>query len=129
MGHVHPVVVFHDIAGFRTTRQVWVRAVVDGCGLARVLLEKHGVKLSGSVEETLWRCCKVKPLTKELFIMPSFNEFLGGRPLNERKVVGGRSAGIMGPVLRSDVVDLSGAEAYLLDGTLLGTLEQLRSLS
>jgi putative SbcD/Mre11-related phosphoesterase len=129
MGHVHPVVVFRDIAGFRTTRQVWIKAVVDGRGLARVLLGKHGVKVEGSVEQTLWRHGRVKPLTAELFIMPSFNEFLGGRPLNERRVVGGRSHGIMGPVLRSDVVDLGGGEAYLLDGTLLGTLDQLRGLS
>lgn len=129
MGHVHPVVVFRDIAGFRTTKQVWVRADVDGVGLARVLLEKHGVKITGSVEETLWRYSRIKPMTKELFIMPSFNEFLGGRPLNERRIMGGTSSRIVGPVLRSEVVDLDGAEAYLLDGTLLGTLEQLRSLS
>lgn len=129
MGHVHPVVVFRDIAGFRTTKQVWIRAVVDGRGLTRVLLDKHGIKVEGSVEKTLWRCCRVRPLTEELFIMPSFNEFLGGRPLNERKAMGERSARAVGPVLRSDVVDLDHAEAYLLDGTLLGNLEQLRGLS
>ncbi len=130
MGHVHPVVVFRDLASFRTTRQVWVRAKVDGRGLARVVLGKHGVKVEGPVDETLWRCASVKPLVEELFIMPSFNEFLGGRPLNERKAFGAKSSsGVVGPVLRSDVVDLGGAEAYLLDGTLLGTLDQLRSLS
>ncbi len=130
MGHVHPVVVFRDLAGFRTTRQVWVRAKVDGRGLARVVLGKHGVKVEGSVDEALWRSAKVKPLVEELFIMPSFNEFLGGRPLNERRASGTKSGAlVVGPVLRSDVVDLGGAEAYLLDGTLLGTLEQLRSLS
>jgi len=31
-------------------------------------------------------------------------------------------------VLRSDAVDLENAETYLLDGTFLGTLGQLRSL-
>jgi hypothetical protein len=36
---------------------------------------------------------------------------------------------VTGPVLRSEAVDMKAAEAYLLDGTLLGTIEQLRTLS
>jgi hypothetical protein len=36
---------------------------------------------------------------------------------------------VAGPVLRSEAVDMKNAETYLLDGTFLGTLEQLRTLS
>jgi hypothetical protein len=35
---------------------------------------------------------------------------------------------MIGPVLRSEAVDLDNAEIYLLDGTYLGTLNQLRRL-
>jgi hypothetical protein len=35
---------------------------------------------------------------------------------------------VVGPVLRSEAVGMKNAEAYLLDGTFLGTLEQLRTL-
>ena len=59
--------------------------------------------------------------------MPSFNEFLGGRPLNKTKT--GATARIVGPVLRSKAVNMENAEIYLLDGTFLGTLSQLRTLS
>ncbi len=36
---------------------------------------------------------------------------------------------VAGPVLRSGAVDMKNAEAYLLDGTFLGTLEQLETLN
>jgi putative SbcD/Mre11-related phosphoesterase len=130
MGHVHPVVVFRDPAGFRVTRQVWVKARCDGSKLSEVLLRKHRMKVERSAEETFYEHYGMKPKASQLLIMPSFNDFLGGRPLNERRAVGSSGAEMVtGPVLRSEAVDMTAAEAYLLDGTLLGTIEQLRTLS
>ncbi|MGC9345280.1 MAG: metallophosphoesterase [Candidatus Bathyarchaeales archaeon] len=130
MGHVHPVVAFRDPAGFRITRHVWVKAKCNGTQLAEKLLQKHRIKIEKSSKETLWKHYKIKPKTSQLFIMPSFNDFLGGKPLNERKLGGDVKTGrIVGPVLRSEAVDMENAETYLLDGTFLGTLSQLRILS
>jgi putative SbcD/Mre11-related phosphoesterase len=129
MGHLHPVVVFRDPAGFKMTRQVWMKAACDTEALARVLLQKHGVKVEGTVEATLQKHYKVKPKTKQIFMMPSFNDFLGGRPVNEtrpRKALA--SEALIGPVLRSKAVDVDNSELYLLDGTYLGTLNLLRRL-
>jgi len=129
MGHLHPVVVFRDPAGFKITRQVWMKANIESETLAKILLQKHNVKIEGSVSQTLHKHYHVNPRAKELFIMPSFNDFLGGRPINEtrpRKEVGAEA--LIGPVLRSEAVDVDNSELYLLDGTYLGTLNQLRSL-
>ena len=129
MGHLHPVVVFRDPAGFKITRQIWMKATCNTEALARILLQKHRVKVEGSVEETVWKHFKVKLRTKEVFIMPSFNDFLGGRPVNEarpRKELGAEA--LIGPVLRSDAVAVDDSELYMLDGTFLGTLNQLRNL-
>jgi len=129
MGHLHPVVVFRDPAGFKVTRQVWMRATFDAEALARVLLKKHNVKVEGSAAETLKKHYGVRLRAKELFVMPSFNDFLGGRPVNEtrpRKELGGEA--LIGPVLRSEAVNVDDSELYLLDGTYLGTLNQLRRL-
>ncbi len=129
MGHLHPVVVFRDPAGFKITRQIWMKATCNAEVLAQILLQKHRIKLEGSVEETLWKHFTVKARTKEVFIMPSFNDFLGGRPVNEeraRKEVGAEA--LIGPVLRSDAVVVDDSELYLLDGTYLGTLAQLKNL-
>jgi putative SbcD/Mre11-related phosphoesterase len=129
MGHLHPIVVFRDPAGFKLTRQVWMKADCNTEALAKILLQKHGVKIQGTLEETLQKHYQVKPRTTQIFIMPSFNDFLGGRPINEtrpRKELG--SEALIGPVLRSEAVDVDNSELYLLDGTYLGTLNQLRSL-
>jgi len=124
MGHVHPVIVLRDPAGFRITRQVWVKAKCDSDQLAEILLQKHGIKIEGNAQKTFLKHYKVKPRTTQLFIMPSFNEFLGGKPLNE-DMAENRSEKIVGPILRAEAVDLKNAEVYLLDGTFLGFLSQL----
>jgi putative SbcD/Mre11-related phosphoesterase len=129
MGHLHPVVVFRDPAGFKITRQIWMRANCDSAGLARILLQKHNIKIEGTVAKTLKMHYNIRLKTTEILIMPSFNDFLGGRPVNEtrsRKEIG--AEGLIGPVLRSEAVDVDNAELYLLDGTYLGTLNQLRKL-
>ncbi len=129
MGHLHPVVVFRDPTGCKMTRQVWMRAEVDSEALACILLGKANVKIGYSVEETLQKHFGVKLATSELYIMPSFNDFLGGRPVNEtrpKKDAGAEA--LIGPLLRSEAVSVDSAELYLLDGTYLGTLNQLRSL-
>jgi len=129
MGHLHPVVVFRDPTGCKITRQVWMKAKCDTEALSKILLQKSGVKIEGSVAETLKKQYNIKAKATEIFIMPSFNDFLGGRPVNEtrpRKEIG--SEALIGPVLRSEAVDVDDAELYLLDGTFLGTLNQLRAL-
>jgi uncharacterized protein len=129
MGHLHPVVVFRDPAGFKLTRQAWMRVECKTEALAKILLGKQGVKIEGTIEETLEKHYKVMPRSEQMFIMPSFNDFLGGRPVNEtrpRKELGAEA--LIGPVLRSEAVDVDNSELYLLDGTFLGTLNQLRQL-
>ena len=129
MGHLHPVVVFRDPTGCKIARQIWMKAKCDTEGLTKILLQKSKLKIEGSITETLKKHYNIKPKTEEIFIMPSFNDFLGGRPVNEtrpRKEIG--SEALIGPVLRSEAVDVDEAELYLLDGTYLGTLNQLRQL-
>lgn len=129
MGHLHPVVLFRDPAGFKITKQVWVKAKCNTTQLSKTLLEKQRIKIIGTPEETLKKHYNFKPNTRQLFIMPSFNDFLGGRPINITKPHNRRQTRTMiGPVLRSEAVDLDNSEIYLLDGTYLGTLDQLRRM-
>jgi putative SbcD/Mre11-related phosphoesterase len=120
-GHIHPTVAIRDPMGFRMTRQVWVKAPCDGEQLAKSLLDYLGTNKNKG---------QLKVKVSQLFIMPSFNQFLGGRPINEVK---GRKReklrAFIGPVLRSGSVNLNDAEVYLLDGTFLGTITQLKALS
>ena len=130
MGHVHPVIAFRDPAGFRITRQIWVKANCRSDQLSQILLQKNRIKIENTPQETLQKHYGIRSKTSQFFIMPSFNDFLGGRPINERRPSGkARTERIVGPVLRSEAVDIDNSEIYLLDGTFLGTLSQLRHLS
>jgi putative SbcD/Mre11-related phosphoesterase len=129
MGHLHPVVVFRDLTGCKITRQVWMKAKCEPEGLAKILILKSKTKIVGSVAETLQKNYGIKAKATELYIIPSFNDLLGGRPVNEtkpRKENGSKE--MIGPVLRSNAVDVDNSELYLLDGTFLGPLNQVRQL-
>jgi len=129
-GHVHPMVAFRDPMGFQITRQVWVKAECDGARLAKSLLERLSIKVNTDPATLLQDRFNMRLKSSQLFIMPSFNEFLGGQPINKRgmgKDV--KSRAFIGPVLRSGSINIDNAETYLLDGTFLGTVNQLKTLS
>jgi len=132
MGHVHPTVMFRDPLGFRITAQVWLKARVNKVQLARAFLKGLGVKVRAGDDSVrlLRKRFNVSLKASELFIMPYFNDFLGGRPINRTSPWrGAKSVEYLGPLLRSGNVDIESAETYLLDGTYLGTVGQLRALS
>jgi len=128
MGHVHPVVVFRDPSGFRITHQVWAKAQVNTTQLSLTLLQQQKVKVEGTAEATVKKHYGFKPQAANVFMVPSFNDFLGGRALNETRSGTEGQATMIGPMLRSGIVNMDNAELYLLDGTYLGTLNQLRSI-
>jgi len=134
IGHVHPTVTFRDPVGFRMTAQVWVRAAINQKQLVKAFLNGMGFKLKTDEDpfKVLQTNFHVKFKASEFYIMPYFNEFLGGRPINRsggRYEKGGKPIEYLGPFLRSGGIDIENAETYLLDGTFLGTVSQLRSLS
>lgn len=130
MGHIHPVVSFRDPSGFRISKQVWIKSECNTAQLTEALLKKHKLKIEINHEETLQKHYHVKPKTQQIFIMPSFNDFLGGKPLNATRLSNDTRKDMgLGPILRSQAVDMGKAETYLLDGTFLGTLQQLKALN
>ena len=128
MAHVHPVVIFRNPSGFKITRQVWVKTKCNLNQLSKTLMKKHGTKIEGTPEATVKKNYNFKPKIAEVFIMPSFNDFLGGRAINETRPGREGREQMIGPMLRSGIIDMDNAEVYLLDGTFLGTLSHLRNM-
>jgi putative SbcD/Mre11-related phosphoesterase len=132
IGHVHPTVMFRDPLGFRITAQVWIKTEINQKRLAKAFLNNAGFKMKAGHDpfEVLRKNFKVRLKASELFIMPYFNDFLGGRPVN-RKSSAKRAGSVeyLGPILRGGNVDIENAEVYLLDGAFLGTVNQLRTLT
>ena len=129
-GHVHPTVAFRDPIGFRITRQVWVKAKCNSLHLASSILKSLNIKSTKDPINTLEKHFKIKFKASNLFIMPSFNDFLGGRPINEKNLGKDiKSNAFIGPILRSKSVSIDDSEVYMLDGTFLGTVNQLRAMT
>jgi putative SbcD/Mre11-related phosphoesterase len=119
MGHVHPVVMFQDPLGYRITKQVWVKANINSTLLEKALLRHYNIKHPLQQPAKLTQC----------IIMPSFNDFLGGRPINRKTKTTGLKYQTLSPLLRSKSMKIEEAELFLLDGTFLGTINQLTTLN
>ncbi len=129
MGHIHPTVAFRDPFGYRITAQVWVKTRCNKTCLAESVLKALKIKEAKKPTETLKTRFNVTLKTSQLLILPCFNEFLGGRPVNRTGIgKGGRYREFVGPILRSKGVHSNEAEIYLLDRTFLGTVAQLKTL-
>jgi putative SbcD/Mre11-related phosphoesterase len=128
-GHIHPTITILDPMGFRMTKQVFIKAPCNSKKLAKSLLKHFGTKTINNVSNVLFESFKVELKVSQLFIMPSFNQFLGGRPINLKKRHIKKTDEFNDPILRSGCVNLDNGEVYLLDGTFLGTVEQLKAIS
>lgn len=102
-GHIHPAVRLKDPIGSSPNRRAWARA-----------------SLSPTALEQQYGCGTGMPVP-EMVIIPAFNDLCGGLPLNtpmehER-----------GPILT--LANMNDARIFLLDGTNLGRLRDVRSAS
>lgn len=108
--HNHPTVRFTDAFGYSIVEPAWVRTKFK----PDVLKGRFG---NLDFENRLhWA-------DPELFIMPAFNELCGGVPFNEST-----QEDLLGPVFSSGGIELENAEIYLLDGTRLGLIKNIRKL-
>ncbi|HJH31742.1 MAG TPA: metallophosphoesterase [Methanosarcinaceae archaeon] len=108
--HNHPIIRFTDSLGYATVEPVWIRT-----GLKCDVFAQHFRSIDFS-RAGMWGDPKI-------FIMPAFNELCGGVAFNESL-----HDDLLGPVFSSEGFDLDNAKAYLLDGTNLGILKNLRRM-
>lgn len=101
MGHIQPAIEFKDKLGYRSRQQVWLKGKLN--------------------QEAIKKKYKTKPTGKlNIIILPSFNSLIGS--LNVAK-----KEGLSGPFLTSKSMSLEYMRTYLLDGTYLGVLKNIRN--
>ena len=108
--HNHPTVRFTDTFGYSIVEPVWIRTRFN----VETLKARFGNLDFENGKD--WA-------DPEVFIMPAFNELCGGVPFNEST-----QEDLLGPVFSSGGIELENAEVYLLDGTRLGLLRNIRKL-
>lgn len=127
LGHLHPAVTLRDALGYRLTKPAWVTAPCNARKLLQGTLKTAGIRVSGKPEMMLEEKFRVKLKAARCLFVPPFNDFLGGRPVNSKKMEATHAGEGLGPILRSGAVDLDEAEVHLLDGTYLGCVKQLKA--
>lgn len=95
MAHNHPVIIFKDKLGMRISKRCWMRSFF------RKKSERY------------------PRMPQELIMMPAFNEFCGGTPVNDPE------SNFLGPILSKEFLALRKSTVHLLDGTYLGVLSDL----
>ena len=123
MGHNHPAVQLNTPLGVRITRRAWARGSPDPVKLAGALLDQAGKRPEGDPLTAFEERFGVAMGTPQMVIMHTFNDLMGGLPVNEE---GPKS--LLGPLFRSGTVDVEDFDVYLLDGSFLGKVSFLRTL-
>ncbi|SFM60761.1 metallophosphoesterase [Methanolobus profundi] len=109
--HNHPTIRLTDSLGYATVEQSWIRTRLN-----LSVLQGHFTSLELGEDNDNWN-------DPELIVVPSFNELCGGVAFNESM-----HDDLLGPLFSSKGVDIDNAQAYLLDGTQLGKLKNIRKL-
>ncbi|MDX1534228.1 MAG: hypothetical protein R3291_01235, partial [Thermoplasmata archaeon] len=109
LGTTHTVTAYADTRARKTTREIQIfeieQLVAPGAVAGRKMLPSFCYRPAAG---------ELRP--EDLVLVPAFNEFSGGTPMNER----GRR--YLGPILKSKMVNMARAQIYLLNGTYLGRL-------
>jgi metallophosphoesterase superfamily enzyme len=107
--------------GIRVTERAWVRGKFSSESLAKAFLEQDNVKTEEDPLEAFKENYFVQPGNPEVIIMPMFNDLLGGLPVNTES-----PKSLLGPLFRTNAVNMDDFDVYSLDGTYLGKVGFLR---
>ncbi|MCX6777375.1 MAG: metallophosphoesterase [Candidatus Micrarchaeota archaeon] len=99
--HIHPGISIVDKLGARNLQPAWAICGINPAGAAG-----HYAQFNKKLEMT---------------VMPAFNPLVGAMPLNEAS-----PEGIPGPLFRNETFKLDECKIYLLDGTCMGNVSNLR---
>lgn len=107
VSHTHPLIEIKDRLGYRFLERVWIKAKFD----REKLKEKYG---------------EASRNPPEIILMPAFNWLCGGVALNsEIKNRQKNKEEFFGPLTK--LIEKKETEAFLLDGTHLGRLDDLKN--
>lgn len=123
MGHNHPAVQLNTPLGVRFTRRAWVRGNLDPVSLAVALMGFEKIKVKENPLASFEAAFGTIIRPPQLVIMPTFNDLMGGIPVNAET-----PKGLLGPLFRSGAVNVDDFDVYLLDGAFLGKISFLRTL-
>lgn len=123
-GHNHPTVLLKTPLGVRISQRIWLKGLTDPKKLVKVYLNQNDLKNGEDPIKIFLDKFNVSVKQSEIILMPTFNDLLGGLPIN-----GEIPQSLLGPMLRRNTINLDDFEVYLLDGTYMGKVDLLKELN
>ena len=115
VGHTHPMIEIIDKMGYKHRERCWIRADFK----KKVIREKFKATLLTK------RLIKKSQTLPKLIVLPAFNEFSGGISMNRKWLEEGeKKKRFIGPLVKA--ADIEHAEVFLLDGTYLGLVKDIK---
>ncbi|MCX8191751.1 MAG: metallophosphoesterase [Nitrososphaerales archaeon] len=124
MGHHHFVVEMVEDSGLRLIEPVWLVTRWDSSKIIAHFLKSKRLKVKEDPIDFFKRSFRITPKNSRIVVMPTFNPLLKGMAVNREA-----DTRYLGPIFRSSAIDIEKSELYLLDGTYLGYLSNLKHLS
>ncbi|MEM1525319.1 MAG: metallophosphoesterase [Nitrososphaerales archaeon] len=124
MGHHHFVVEIMDTSGLRLIEPIWFVAKWDKEKIISSFLKSRRLKVGKNPINSFKKIFKFTPKNPRIIIMPTFNPLLRGMAVNKNT-----NKDYLGPIFESGAIDIENSELYLLDGTYLGYLSNIKHLS
>lgn len=103
MGHMQPGIEFRDKLGYSSIQQVWLKGKLN----QELIKKKYKISKTGKLN---------------IIIVPSFNRLSGSLAVNKTL-----DEELTRPLLTNKILDINKARAYLLDGTYLGKIQNIKS--
>lgn len=100
MGHIQPSIQFEDKLGYRSRQQVWLKGKLN----QDVIRKKYKANSIGKLN---------------IIVFPAFNTLSGSLNVMSKE-------DLSGPLLTSKAMNLNEMRTYLLDGTFLGLLKNIK---
>ncbi len=121
MAHNHPVIQFMSEMRVSTYEPAWIIAQWSKLRIMNAYLKYLNVKKSKDPQKLLKEKYHIEVASNpEIIIMPAFNDLLGGIPFNAK------DSKPIGPLLKSNALNIDEAKVVLLDGTILGSIKEIR---
>ena len=124
MAHSHPTVRLNTPLGVHITKRCWMQGATDPELLATAYLAQDSTVVPEDPVNAFKKKYGVTPGAPRLVIAPTFNDLMGGLPVNSET-----PKTLLGPLFRSGAVDPEQFDVNLLDGTYLGKVDFLRTLA
>jgi len=124
MAHHHLTIEFHDPSGLRILGPIWLTTKWNKSEVASAYLKSKNIRFKNDPLKSFSDKFNFRVKDTRIVVAPTYNPMLTGRAVNTLS-----REEYLGPIFRSQPTIIEDSQIYLLDGTYLGRLSNLKKIA